>query len=102
MLRYKVYALPPTAENIELAQARYRYYRATKSHLLVYTEKRRPAGSVLVKEPEKLPLADQGWIQGCNVLITEEVMRNEPSAQERMMDFLSALDKELSKELRGA
>lgn len=94
-----MYALPATSDNIDMAQERYKYYRATPKHLLVYTEKRKPAGSVLVKKVENLSGADSGWLLGCNAIILEEEAKKNPRTVENMMKFLSDLDTELGKEL---
>lgn len=98
MLRYRIYAMKATPENIEAAQKKYKYFRATKSYLLVYTEKRKPQGSVLVKDAEQLADADKGWIQGCNIIILDELARNNPDTQNQMMGFLSDLERELERE----
>lgn len=82
-----------------MAQERYKYYRATPKHLLIYTEKRKPVGSLLVKKVEALNSADQGWLAGCNAIILEEEAKANPNTAENMMKFLSDLDAELGKEL---
>lgn len=97
--RFRLYALPATPGNIDMAQDRYKYYRATPQHLLIYTEKRKPVGSVLVKGVEALSGADHGWIIGCNAIILEEEAKKNPRTVENIMKFLSDLDTELGKEL---
>ena len=98
MLKYRVYAMKVTPENIETAQRKYKYFRATKSYLLVYTEKRKPDKSVLVRDVGQLPDADKGWVQGCNIIILDELARNSPDTQDQMMGFLSDLERELERE----
>lgn len=97
--RFRLYVLPPTPDNIDMAQERYKYYRATPWNLLIYTEKRKPVGSLLVKKTEALSGADQGWLAGCNAIILEEEAKRNPHTVENMMKFLSDLDIELGKEL---
>lgn len=87
-----------TGENIYRASKKYRFFRATPQYLLVYTEKKKPQESTLVNKPESLNLADQSWIQACNLLIADEELKNSPSTQEKMCDFLKALEKEMEKE----
>ena len=97
--RFRLYVMPPTPDNIDMAQERYKYYRATPKHLLIYTEKRKPVGSLLVKKVDSLSSADHGWLAGCNAIILEEEAKANPNTVENMMKFLSDLDTELGKEL---
>ena len=97
--RFHLYVMPPTPENVDMAQRRYKYYRATPRNLLIYTEKRKPVGSLLVKKVEALSVADQGWLMGCNAIILEEEAKKDPNTVDSMMKFLSDLDTELGKEL---
>ena len=97
--RFRLYAMPPTLENVDMAQKRYKYYRATTKNLLIYTEKRKPVGALLVKKVETLSGADQGWLIGCKAIILDEEAKENPNAVENMMKFLSDLDTELGKEL---
>ena len=80
-------------------QGQYKYYQATPRNLLIYTDKRKPVGSLLVKEAEALSGADQGWLMACNAIILEEEAKKNPRTVENMMKFLSDLDTELGKEL---
>lgn len=82
-----------------MAQGQYKYYRATPRNLLIYTDKRKPVGSLLVKEATALSGADQGWLMACNAIILEEEAKKNPRTVENMMKFLSDLDTELGKEL---
>lgn len=99
MKRFRLYAMPPTMGNVDMAQARYKYYRATPSRLLIYTEKRKPTGAALVKKADSLNSSDHGWLVGCNAIILEEEAKRNPHTVENMMKFLSDLDAELGKEL---
>lgn len=82
-----------------MAQGQYKYYRATPRNLLIYTDKRKPVGSLLVKKVEALSGADHGWLMACNAIILEEEAKKNPRTVENMMKFLSDLDTELGKEL---
>ena len=82
-----------------MAQGQYKYYRATPRNLLIYTDKRKPVGSLLVKKAEALSGADHGWLMACNAIILEEEAKKTPRTVENMMKFLSDLDAELGKEL---
>lgn len=101
MKRYRIYQLPATPDNIDLAQERYQYFRATPSGLLIYTDKRKPAGAILIKRPENLHGADQGWIAGCNAMILEETSKSQPEQGEKLLEFLASLERELEKEQKA-
>lgn len=98
MKRYRIYQMPSTAENIERAAGSHPFYRATTQHLLVYTNKRKPAEGTLVRDVMQLPSSDRGWVAACNILIADEAMRKHPDTQAGMMKFLTDLEKELEKE----
>lgn len=98
MKRYRIYAMKPTGENIYRASEKYRFFRATPQYLLVYTEKKKPQESTLVKDTSSLNLVDQSWIQSCNLIIADETLKKSPSAQEKMSDFLKVLEQEIEKE----
>lgn len=96
--RYRIYQMTPTAEHIDYAAEKYRFHRATSHHLLVYTNKRKPVGSTLIRDPRALPAPDRGWVAACNIIIADEALHNDPGAQAGILNFLADLEKELEKE----
>ena len=55
MTKYRLYKLPFTAENLELADEKYRFFRATPGKdILVYTDKRKPAGATLIRNAAEI------------------------------------------------
>lgn len=93
-MRYRLFGMKPTAENIAKAMG---YYRATPGYLLVYTAGRKPAKSIPIKE-EQLSPDDKAWLQMCNREIIRETVEKSPDIQEKMMDFLDRLETELEVE----
>lgn len=93
-MRYRLFGMKPTEENIAKAKG---YYRATPGYLLIYTAGRKPAKSILVKE-EQLSPDDRAWLRMCNLEIIQETVEKSPDIQQRMTDFLSRLGAELEVE----
>ena len=91
--------MPPTPENVDMVQRQYKYYRATPRNLLIYTEKRKPIGSLLVKKAEALDRGDQGWLLGCNFMILSDAANSCTGSLDNMSKFLRDLDAELGKEM---
>lgn len=97
-MKYRLFGMKPTQENIAKAKG---YYRATSGYLLVYTAGRKPAKSIPVKE-EQLSPGDRAWLRTCNMEIIRETVEKSPDIQEKMMNFLSRLGTELEKERKKA
>lgn len=95
-MKYKLYGLKPTTENIYRA-SRYGYYRATPEYLLVYTEGRKPPNSILV-DPEQLSVDDAAWLRQCNLGIIAQTVNASRDIQKNMTAFLERLESELEKE----
>lgn len=93
-MRYRLFGMKPTAENIAKAKG---YYRATTGYLLVYTAGRKPAKSIPVKEDQLSP-DDMAWLRACNLEIIQDTVEKSPDIQQRMADFLGRLETELEVE----
>lgn len=93
-MKYRLFGMKPTAENIAKAKG---YYRATPGYLLVYTAGRKPAKSIPVME-ELLSPEDRAWLRTCNMEIIRETVEKSPDIQQRMTDFLARLGAELEVE----
>lgn len=105
MIRYRLYELASTMRVLEAVQEKQRFFRATPDHVLVYTRGRKPEGGTLVKNVAALCATDKAWLEGCNIIIAEELLQKSQEAQGKMTAFLSSLEKELEKErdlLRGS
>lgn len=94
-MKYKLYAMKPTAEN--LTQAAKGYYRATPGYLLVYTHQRKPGKSVDVKV-EQLSAGDLAWLEECNRKILMDTVNRDQDMQKKMRSFLDSLKRELAAE----
>lgn len=93
-MKYRLFGMKPTAENIAKAKG---YYRATPGYLLIYTAGRKPAKSIPVKE-EQLSPDDRAWLRMCNMEIIQDTVEKSPDIQQRMTDFLARLGAELEVE----
>lgn len=93
-MRYRLFGLKPTAENISKAKG---YYRATPGYLLVYTAGRKPAKSIPVKEDQLSP-DDMAWLRACNLEIIRDTVEKSPDIQQKMTGFLARLGAELEAE----
>lgn len=101
-MKYRLYAMKPTPENISWAAKG--YYRATAGYLLVYTAGRRPGKSVLVDVAQLSP-ADLAWLEDCNRKILVDTVNRDKNVQKKMLNFLDSLKTELAAEeqkLKGA
>ena len=101
-MKYKLFAMKPTPENLALMSQG--YHRATAGYLLVYTSGRKPAKSVPVKV-EQLSPADLEWLDECNRKIIIEAVNRDKNLQKNMLNFLDSLKTELAAEeekLKGA
>ena len=88
---YKIYALRPTAENMECLKDE-RFKRATKDYLLVYTADEKPKNSIRVVE-ENLSLDDTKWLFACNqLLLVEEFWEHEQDMAEAMGKRIESLE----------
>ena len=95
-MKYKLYGMKPSAENIAGA-GEHRYYRATPVYLLIYTAGDAPPKSIPVSV-ELLSQEDQAWLQKCNVEIIRETVEKSPDARERLVRFMERLETELENE----
>lgn len=95
-MKYRLYGMKPTVENIAWAAGRCRY-RATPGYLLVYTRGRKPKSSIQVKA-EQLSREDVLWVQRCNMEIIQEMVEKRPDTQKEIVQFLERLESELEKE----
>lgn len=91
-MRYRLYGLSPTADNIAGAKG---YYRAATGYLLVYTSGRRPKQSVPVRV-EQLSPGDLAWLEECNWKILTETADRDKNVQEKLLRFLDRLKYELA------
>lgn len=101
-MKYKLYAMKPTDEN--LTRAAKGYHRATAGYLLVYTAGRKPAKSVPAEVGQLSP-SDLAWLEECNRKILVDTVNRDKSVQKKMMDFMDILKTELAAEeqkLKGA
>ena len=103
---YRLYALPLTAENIELA-ARERFSRATPfpapGYVLVYTRSplgtsREDAVEITKETLGRLTEQDNRWFYDCNaVILAEEMQKNQPELMKILSERVTALEEELRK-----
>lgn len=93
-MKYRLFGMKPTEENIANAKG---YYRSTPGYLLIYTAGRKPPKSIPVKE-EQLSPDDRAWLRMCNLEIIRETVEKSPDIQRSMMDFLGRLETELEVE----
>lgn len=97
-MKYRLFGMKPTAENIARAKG---YYRATPGYLLIYTPGRKPKKSIPVKV-EQLSQDDKTWLRMCNLEIIQETVEKSPDIQQKMTDFLARLRAELEVERKKA
>ena len=100
---YKLYALPLTLHNIEIAASE-RFSRATPmpepGYVLVYKSDNPPDGAfeITADAVNLLSPADERWLFDCNTaLIAEQIELHEPDMLMGMAETISALENELKK-----
>ena len=101
--RYRLYALPVTAENVVKA-AKCGFARVA-SRVLIYTDAdRKPRGAIeITDDTADVILTDEeiAWLFGCNVKIYEEFLsQNRESLEKGQKKFFETLEKELEAERR--
>ena len=99
--KYRLFALPLNAKNIEIA-AQERFSRATPTpepgYVLIYTDGTTPAGAEENTEERVnlLSQADEQWLFDSNAaLIAQELERNHSEMMERLSNNIEALQEEL-------
>lgn len=97
MTRYKLYLLKPELATEETL-GNHRFVRSNPFYTLIYTNKRKPKGAILVERPEVLYTPEKAWVMGCNMQIEEELFQKSEDAQKAMQSFLSDLEAELKAE----
>lgn len=98
--RYKLYALLPTQENLQIAE-RERFYMVCPDHILIYRRpwRKKPKEAVEVGENIRTSEQESDWIRTCNLCIMREFsLRHEESAAAGMESFLEKFEKELAAE----
>ncbi len=94
-MKYKLFAMKPTEENIiRMSKG---YHRATAGYLLVYTAGRKPGKSVPVEVGQLSP-GDLAWLEECNQRILEDTVNRDKDVQKKMLKFLDRLQVELDAE----
>ena len=100
---YRLYALPPTWEAIEIAMSE-KYSRVTPTpapgYVLIYTGGNPPEGAMQITEDEseRLTSADVKWLVECGAnILAEEVANQTPFAVESLSERIEALETELKK-----
>ena len=96
MIKYRLFALPPTNEGIEVAQKN-RFSRVTKDYALVYSDEEVKGGKEVTEENlYRLTKADSKWIQDCNyAIIFEETKRKEKEISANLSDTINRLEEVL-------
>ena len=99
--KYKLYALPLTNANIEVASNE-RFSRATPTpapgYVLIYTDGKKPNGAkeITANNAELLATADKRWLFDSNAaLIAEEIEANRPQIIKSLSESVEKLEHEL-------
>lgn len=98
-IRFRLYAMEPTEENIAYAYKE-EYHRITPEYVLIYTRRAQKCALELRGE-DLLSLSDMDWmwLQECNVEILEKfVSEHEDSLKKSRDRFASELLEELQRE----
>ena len=101
---YRLYALPLTATNINIA-SKARFSRATPSpvpgYVLIYTEGEKPDGAMEITKEQVnlLSPADERWLFDSNAaLIAEQIELHKPDILGGLAESIDALETELKKQ----
>lgn len=97
---FRLYALPTTAEATARA-GEHRFSRIAPSYTLIYTDRRKPDGGILLgaKDAERLTEADKKWLLDCNLTIyAEAIIREKPDAVDH---FFELLEQAIRQDLNG-
>ena len=101
MNKYRLFALPYTAETMKEAE-RERFVRATADYILIYTNKRKkPENCAEITENEvyRLTGPETMWLYDCNVaLILEETRKNAGAVAQNLSDRLDELEAALKRQ----
>ena len=96
MIKYALYAVPPTKEGLEIAQ-KSRFSRVTKDYALIYSDSKVDGGKEITdKDLYRLTKADSKWLQDCNyAIIFEETKKKEKEISESLSDTINRLEESL-------
>ncbi len=95
-IKYSLYGMKSTTENIDWAQENIRFYRATANYLLAYAQEK-PQRSILVQAGQ-LSMDDLLWLHKCNLDIIQETVDQNEDMRKSMLAFLENLERELAEE----
>lgn len=99
--KYRLFVAKTTDETIRAAldQA---YSKASGTHVLIYTNGKRPPGFKEIRDEDAvrlLPSADKDWLKNVNLeIIKRFAEKHEKEIEEAGMKFLGELEEELKKE----
>ena len=96
-IKYVLYALKPTEENIKAVQDE-RFYRITTKYILLYKRRLQTTNYNVIGENELsyLSEADKRWLLDCNfVIIAEETEKHKDEIAARMNLMLDKLEEAL-------
>lgn len=104
---YRLYAMPLTQENMEIAYGE-RFSRITRGYVLIYTRENAPENCVEIgiEEINRLTSEDYAWLSDCNCLIVADAAKaNEAQIasdlKKRMEVLEMALKAEKEKQKEG-
>ena len=99
-IKYVLYALEPTEENIKAVQDK-RFYRITTKYILLYERYQRTTNYNAIGDSELsyLSYADKRWLLDCNfAIIAEETEKHKDEIAARMGLMLDQLEEALKEQ----
>lgn len=95
--KYRLFALPTTAENIEMAE-QHPFCRVTPKYILIYTNRLAQGCIVEGKDLCRLTKLDEEWLLSCNLTLLQKEMNNVGSqVKQRMSEMIDELEADLEK-----
>ena len=99
-IKYRLYAFPPTEENLHMVE-KYRFYRITSKYILLYYGGHRIINYNEIKDNDLhyLSYADKRWLLDCNMaIIAEETVKHKDVVATNMGLMLDRLETALQAE----
>ena len=99
--KYRLFVAKTTDEAIRAALDQ-SYSKASGTHVLIYTNGKRPPGFKEIRDEDSmrlLPSADRDWLKGVNLEVMKRfAAKHEKEIEEAGLKFLGEFEEELKKE----
>lgn len=98
--KWKLFALPPTEENLEKAE-KSRFCRVTADYILIYAEESKGV-EITGENRKRLTDWDRRWLADCRMILDAEQLKQRAKVSSgELLDYLDALEEALKREAEG-